>query len=46
MCCLCAVVLGGALCFGLSLDYCADCWGCFVFCGFGRVDVVGGFRMG
>ena len=31
---------------GHAMNYCADGWECFVFCGFGLVDVVGGLRNG
>ena len=33
-------------CMDCVMEYCVDCWGCFVYCGFGKVDLVGGLRNG
>ena len=40
------VVLGGALCFGLYLGFGRGIWEVLVYCGLGRVDLVGGLRNG
>ena len=38
--------LVGALCFGLYLGFRCGTWELLVYCGFGRVDLVGGLRNG